>query len=67
MVCLEFAPEGMHDLGFEPDDVLQFSFREATKCQWLRDSPRVPVSDGDAIRRMMGRAEYVDLLFRHEA
>jgi len=27
----------------------------------------VPVSDGDAIRRMMGRAEYVDLLFRHEA
>jgi FkbM family methyltransferase len=66
MVCLEFAPEGMHDLGFEPGDVLQFFLSRGYKMSVVTRQATVPVSDGDAIRRMMGRAEYVDLLFRHE-
>jgi len=61
------APEGMHDLGFEPDDVLQFFLSRGYKMSVVTRQSTVPVSDGDAIRRMMGRAEYVDLLFRHEA
>jgi FkbM family methyltransferase len=66
MVCLEFAPEGMHDLGFEPNDVLQFFLSRGYKMSVVTRQATVPVSDERAIREMMGRAEYVDLLFRHE-
>ncbi len=66
MVCLEFAPEGMRRLGFEPNDVLQFFLSRGYKMSVVTRQATLPVTDGDAIREMMGRAEYVDLLYEGE-
>ena len=67
IVCLEFAPDGMRDLGFEPNDVLQFFLSRGYKMSVLTRQATVPVSDERGIRRMMGRSDYVDLLFKLEA
>ena len=65
-VCLEFSPEGMRDLGFQPEDVLNFFFARGYKMFVVTREATIPVADAEAIRPMMGKAGYVDLLFKRE-
>jgi FkbM family methyltransferase len=65
-ICLEFAPGVMRDLGFEPNEVLKFFLSRGYRMSAVTREATVLVSDGDTIQRMMGRGEYIDLLFRKE-
>lgn len=65
-ICLEFAPECMRDLGFEPNEVLKFFLSRGYGMSVVTREATVPVSDGATIQRMIERAEYVDLLFRQK-
>jgi FkbM family methyltransferase len=67
IICLEFAPEAMIELGFNPSLLLEF-FR--SKCYYTHLVTRGPlrvVSDSTAMNPLLQHGGYVDLLFSKRA
>ena len=62
-VCLEFMPDAIAELGFEPSALLKFFGERGYKFYGLTREALQPVSDETAIRGLLGSAGYVDLLF----
>jgi len=64
VVCLEFAPESLRDLGFEPHELLQFFLSRGYRMSVVTREATVPVPDESAVQQIVGQAEYADLLFQ---
>jgi len=61
-VCFEFAPDAIHELGFDPSGLLRFFGDRGYKFHALTREAIRPVSDEASIRALLGSAGYVDLL-----
>jgi FkbM family methyltransferase len=65
-VCLEFMPDAIAELGFEPSALLKFFEVRGYKVYALTREAIQPVSDDASIKALLGSAGYVDLLFSRE-
>jgi FkbM family methyltransferase len=61
-VCLEYSPEGLLELGFEPEKVLNFLRVRGYQLYVLTRTQIQAAPDNTAIQRSVQRAGYVDLL-----
>lgn len=61
-IALEYAPDGMRELGFEPTALLQFLRSHGYHLHVLTRSGLQPAADDDAIALAAQRSGYVDLL-----
>ena len=66
-VCLEFMPEAISELGFDPSVLLRFFETRGYRFYALTREALQPVSDEASIRALLGSAGYVDLLFSRDA
>ena len=65
-VCLEFMPEAIAELGFEPSALLKFFSVRGYRFYALTREALQSVSDEASIRGLLGSAGYVDLLFSRD-
>jgi FkbM family methyltransferase len=65
-VCLEFMPDAIAELGFEPSALLRFFERRGYKSYALTREALQSVGDEASIRALLGSAGYVDLLFSRD-
>jgi FkbM family methyltransferase len=65
-VCLEFMPDAIAELGFEPSGLLKFFEDRGYKFYALTREALQRVSDEASIRELLGSAGYVDLLFSRD-
>jgi FkbM family methyltransferase len=65
-VCLEFMPEAIAELGFQPSALLKFFSVRGYRFYALTREALQSVSDEAAIRGLLGSAGYVDLLFSRD-
>jgi FkbM family methyltransferase len=65
-VCLEFMPDAIAELGFEPSALLKFFEQRGYRVYALTREALHPVSDEASIRALLGSGGYVDLLFSRD-
>ena len=61
-VCLEYSPEGLQELGFEPGKVLDFFLSRGYQIYALSRGPILLAPDNASIERAVAQAGYVDLV-----
>lgn len=61
-VCLEYSPEGLSELGFNPNDVLEFFRARNYEFHMLTRRETIRVQNAGTIQTMLDGAGYVDLL-----
>jgi FkbM family methyltransferase len=66
-ICLEYCPNAMIELGFEPSRILDFFRVSGYKPYILHNSNRVILADQDSLKRSLHNVDYVDLLFCRQA
>jgi FkbM family methyltransferase len=62
-VCLEYSPQAMVELGFEPDKLLDFFKAAGYKSYCMTNGNPKILTDNFSIKELLERTEYFDLLF----
>jgi FkbM family methyltransferase len=61
-ICCEYDPQAMIELGFQPDELLEFFYSSGFQIYTLDRTSLAPASDPSEIQRLAAEVGYVDLL-----
>ena len=63
VIVVEYSPHSMLELGFIPEDLLQFFQKKGYLMYWLTPQGKLQLVSENAITSLVEKEEYIDLLF----